>query len=124
MELSKNYQPEGVEDKWSNHWKSKRYFNSTPDERKPFTVVIPPPNVTGVLHMGHTLNETVQDILVRKARMSAFNACWVPGSDHASIATESKVVQMLEKEKGIKKSDLTREEFLKQIGRESCRERG
>ncbi|MFL5743431.1 MAG: valine--tRNA ligase [Niastella sp.] len=113
MELSKNYQPEGVEDKWSKHWKSKRYFNSTPDERKPFTVVIPPPNVTGVLHMGHTLNETVQDILVRKARMSGFNACWVPGSDHASIATESKVVQMLEKEKGIKKSDLTREEFLK-----------
>ncbi|OQP45472.1 valine--tRNA ligase [Niastella yeongjuensis] len=113
MELSKNYQPEGVEDKWSKHWKSKRYFNSTPDERKPFTVVIPPPNVTGVLHMGHTLNETVQDILVRKARMSGFNACWVPGSDHASIATESKVVQMLEKEKGIKKSDLTREEFMK-----------
>ena len=113
MELSKNYQPETVEDKWSSHWKSKRYFNSTPDERKPFTVVIPPPNVTGVLHMGHTLNETVQDILVRKARMSGFNACWVPGSDHASIATESKVVQMLEKEKGIKKSDLSREEFLK-----------
>jgi valyl-tRNA synthetase len=113
MELSKNYQPEAVEDKWSKHWKSKRYFNSTPDERKSFTVVIPPPNVTGVLHMGHTLNETVQDILVRKARMSGFNACWVPGSDHASIATESKVVQMLEKEKGIKKSDLTREEFLK-----------
>jgi valyl-tRNA synthetase len=113
MELSKNYQPEAVEDKWYKHWKSKRYFNSTPDERKAFTVVIPPPNVTGVLHMGHTLNETVQDILVRKARMSGFNACWVPGSDHASIATESKVVQMLEKEKGIKKSDLTREEFLK-----------
>ncbi|OQP59944.1 valine--tRNA ligase [Niastella vici] len=113
MELSKNYQPEVVEDKWYKHWKSKRYFNSTPDERKSFTVVIPPPNVTGVLHMGHTLNETVQDILVRKARMSGLNACWVPGSDHASIATESKVVQMLEKEKGIKKSDLTREEFLK-----------
>lgn len=113
MELSKNYQPEGVEGKWSEHWKSKRYFNSTPDDRKPFTVVIPPPNVTGVLHLGHTLNETVQDILVRRARMTGFNACWVPGSDHASIATESKVVQMLEKEKGIKKSDLTREEFLK-----------
>jgi valyl-tRNA synthetase len=113
MELSKNYQPEAVEDKWSKHWKSKKYFNSTPDARKAFTVVIPPPNVTGVLHMGHTLNETVQDILVRKARMSGFNACWVPGSDHASIATETKVVQMLEKEKGIKKSDLTREEFLK-----------
>jgi valyl-tRNA synthetase len=113
MELSKNYQPESVEEKWSKHWKSKRYFNSTPDGRKAFTVVIPPPNVTGVLHMGHTLNETVQDILVRKARMSGFNACWVPGSDHASIATETKVVQMLEKEKGIKKSDLTRDEFLK-----------
>jgi valyl-tRNA synthetase len=112
MELSKNFEPKSVEEKWTMHWKEKRYFNSTPDERKPFTVVIPPPNVTGVLHMGHTLNETVQDILVRKARMSGFNACWVPGSDHASIATEAKVVQML-KEKGIEKSNLTREEFLK-----------
>lgn len=89
------------------------YFKSTPDEREPFTVVIPPPNVTGVLHMGHTLNETVQDILVRRARMSGYNACWVPGSDHASIATEAKVVQMLKDEKGIDKSTLTREEFLK-----------
>ena len=113
MELSKNYTPSAIEAKWSRHWKDKRYFNSKPDGRKSYTVVIPPPNVTGVLHMGHTLNETVQDILVRKARMSGFNACWVPGSDHASIATEAKVVQMLEKEKGIKKSDLTREEFLK-----------
>jgi valyl-tRNA synthetase len=113
MELSKNYQPESVEDKWSKHWKTKRYFNSTPNDKPPFTIVIPPPNVTGVLHMGHTLNETVQDILVRKARMSGFNACWVPGSDHASIATEAKVVQMLEKEKGIKKSELSRDEFLK-----------
>jgi valyl-tRNA synthetase len=113
MELSKNFEPAAIEIKWTDHWKKKRYFNSQPDERKPFTVVIPPPNVTGVLHMGHTLNETVQDILVRKARMSGFNACWVPGSDHASIATESKVVQMLEKEKGIKKSDLSREEFLR-----------
>src|SRR5688572_21425769 len=113
MELSKNFEPKSIEEKWTSHWKSKRYFNSTPDDRPPFTVVIPPPNVTGVLHMGHTLNETVQDILVRKARMSGFNACWVPGSDHASIATESKVVQMLEKEKGIKKSDLNREEFLR-----------
>src|SRR6476469_9263570 len=112
MELSKNYQPEGVEDKWSEHWKSKRYFNSTPDDREPFTVVIPPPNVTGVLHMGHTLNETVQDILVRRARMSGYNACWVPGTDHASIATEAKVVAML-KEKGIDKKDLSRAEFLK-----------
>ncbi|HZI52473.1 MAG TPA: valine--tRNA ligase, partial [Chitinophagaceae bacterium] len=113
MELSKNFEPAAIEEKWTRQWKEKRYFNSQPDHRKPFTVVIPPPNVTGVLHMGHTLNETVQDILVRKARMSGFNACWVPGSDHASIATESKVVQMLEKEKGIKKSDLNREEFLR-----------
>jgi valyl-tRNA synthetase len=113
MELSKNYTPGTTEEKWSRTWKEKRYFNSTPDSRTPFTIVIPPPNVTGVLHMGHTLNETVQDILVRKARMSGFNACWVPGSDHASIATEAKVVQMLEKEKGIHKKDLTRDEFLK-----------
>ena len=112
MELSKNFEPGSIEDKWTSHWKSKRYFNSTPDDRKAFTVVIPPPNVTGVLHMGHTLNETVQDILVRKARMSGFNACWVPGSDHASIATEAKVVQML-KEKGIDKNKIGREEFLK-----------
>lgn len=112
MELSKNYEPSLVEEKWYAAWKQKNYFNSTPDDRKSFTVVIPPPNVTGVLHMGHTLNETVQDILVRKARMSGFNACWVPGSDHASIATEAKVVQML-KEKGIDKNQLSREEFLK-----------
>lgn len=112
MELSKNYIPEQVESKWYKHWLNKQYFKSIPDNRKAFTVVIPPPNVTGVLHMGHTLNETVQDILVRKARMSDFNACWVPGSDHASIATEAKVVQML-KEKGIDKNNLSREEFLK-----------
>ncbi len=113
MELGKNYNPSTVEDKWYQHWKQQRYFNSTPDNRPAYAVVIPPPNVTGVLHMGHTLNETVQDILVRKARMSGFNACWVPGSDHASIATEAKVVQMLEKEKGIRKSELSREDFLK-----------
>ncbi len=112
MELTKNFEPASVEDKWYKHWLSQRYFNSKPDSRPAFTVVIPPPNVTGVLHMGHTLNETVQDILVRKARMSGFNACWVPGSDHASIATEAKVVAML-KEKGIDKNNLTREEFLK-----------
>ncbi len=112
MELSKNYEPQATEIKWNLHWRNEGYFTSTPDERPAYTVVIPPPNVTGVLHMGHTLNETVQDILVRKARMSGFNACWVPGSDHASIATESKVVQML-KEKGIDKNTLTREEFLK-----------
>ena len=113
MELSKNYIPATVEEKWYKHWMEKGYFKSTPDERKSFTVVIPPPNVTGVLHMGHTLNETVQDILVRKARMSGYNACWVPGSDHASIATEAKVVDMLKHEKGIDKKDLSREEFLK-----------
>ncbi|HET7115296.1 MAG TPA: valine--tRNA ligase, partial [Hanamia sp.] len=128
MELSKNYIPGQVEEKWNEHWKTKKYFKSLPpdqgglppeegglptDNRPPFTVVIPPPNVTGVLHMGHTLNETVQDILVRNARMSGFNACWVPGSDHASIATEAKVVDMLKREKGIDKKDLSREEFLK-----------
>jgi valyl-tRNA synthetase len=111
MELSKNFEPQAIENKWYQHWLDKKYFNSTPDERPAYTVVIPPPNVTGVLHMGHTLNETVQDILVRKARMSGYNACWVPGSDHASIATEAKVVHML-KEKGIDKNSLSREEFL------------
>lgn len=112
MELTKNFEPKAIEEKWTAHWKAKGYFNSIPDDRQSFTVVIPPPNVTGVLHMGHTLNETVQDILVRKARMSGFNACWVPGSDHASIATEAKVVQML-KEKGIDKNKIGRDEFLK-----------
>jgi valyl-tRNA synthetase len=111
MELSKNYIPAATEDRWYAHWLNKRYFNSKPDGRPAFTVVIPPPNVTGVLHMGHTLNETVQDILVRKARMSGFNACWVPGSDHASIATEAKVVGML-RENGIDKNQLTRPEFM------------
>lgn len=113
MELSKNYLPGETEEKWYQHWMDKGYFRSKPDGRPAFTIVIPPPNVTGVLHMGHTLNETVQDILVRRARMSGFNACWVPGSDHASIATEAKVVDMLKREKGIEKSQLSREEFLK-----------
>ena len=113
MELSKNYIPAAIEEKWHKHWMSKKYFKSLPDERPAFTIVIPPPNVTGVLHMGHTLNETVQDILIRKARMSGYNVCWVPGSDHASIATEAKVVDMLKREKGIDKNDLSREEFLK-----------
>ena len=113
MELSKNFEPKGIEEKWIQHWKEKKYFQSKVDHsKKPYTIVIPPPNVTGVLHMGHTLNETVQDILIRHARMNGFNTCWVPGSDHASIATEAKVVQML-KEKGIDKNELTREEFLK-----------
>jgi valyl-tRNA synthetase len=111
MELSKHYIPGPIEEKWSRHWRNKGYFNSYPDERQAFTVVIPPPNVTGVLHMGHTLNETVQDILVRRARMSGFNTCWVPGSDHASIATEARVVAML-KEKKIEKKDLSREAYL------------
>ena len=112
MELSKNYIPSATEDKWYEHWLQKGYFNSRPDGRPPFTVVIPPPNVTGVLHMGHTLNETVQDILVRKARMNGFNACWVPGSDHASIATEARVVAML-RERGIDKNQLSRPEYMK-----------
>src|SRR5258708_1273662 len=111
MELSKNYIPSATEDKWYGKWLNKRYDNSRLDGRPAFTVVIPPPNVTGVLHMGHTLNETVQDILVRKARMSGFNACWVPGSDHASIATEAKVVGML-KERGIDKNTLSRPAFM------------
>ena len=111
MQLSKNYIPSGTEEKWYTHWMNRRYFNSRPDDRPAFTVVIPPPNVTGVLHMGHTLNETVQDILIRNARMRGYNACWVPGSDHASIATEAKVVGML-KEKGIEKKQLSRPEFM------------
>jgi valyl-tRNA synthetase len=111
MELSKHYNPSEIEANWSAHWKEKGYFKSLPDDREAFTVVIPPPNVTGVLHMGHTLNETVQDILVRRARMLGKNACWVPGSDHSSIATEAKVVEMLKK-KGIEKKELSREEFL------------
>ena len=118
MELSKNYIPSATEDKWYEHWMHRRYFSSRPDERPAFTVVIPPPNVTGVLHMGHTLNETVQDILVRKARMNGFNACWVPGSDHASIATEAKVVGML-KERGIDKNQLTRAEFMNHRSRQA-----
>ncbi len=112
MELAKTYNPEEVEGKWYQYWTEHHLFSSKPDGRKPYTVVIPPPNVTGVLHMGHMLNETIQDILVRHARMEGKNACWVPGTDHASIATEAKVVNRLA-EQGIKKTDLTREEFLK-----------
>ena len=111
MELSKNYLPTEVETKWYAHWIEKGYFNSKPDDRDPYTVVIPPPNVTGVLHMGHCLNNSIQDILVRRARMTGKNACWVPGTDHASIATEAKVVAML-RERGIAKSSLSRDEFL------------
>jgi valyl-tRNA synthetase len=111
MELSKNYIPNEVEARWYEHWLSKSYFASKPDEREAYTVVIPPPNVTGVLHMGHCLNNSIQDILIRRARMHGKNACWVPGTDHASIATEAKVVGML-RERGITKSSLSREEFL------------
>jgi len=111
-ELSKRYNPAEVEDKWYEHWLKAGHFHSEPDEREAYSVVIPPPNVTGQLHMGHILNNTIQDTLVRRARMEGKNACWVPGTDHASIATEAKVVNML-REKGIRKSDLTREEFLK-----------
>ncbi len=112
MDLSKNFDHTIAEQKWYQHWLDKNYFHSEPDEREPYTVVIPPPNVTGVLHMGHCLNNTIQDILVRRARMQGKNACWVPGTDHASIATEAKVVQML-RERGIAKSSLSREDFLK-----------
>jgi len=112
MSISKTYQPKEAEERWYQYWLDNKFFRSVPDEREPYTIVIPPPNVTGVLHMGHMLNNTIQDVLVRRARMKGKNACWVPGTDHASIATEAKVVAML-KEKGINKKDLTREEFLK-----------
>lgn len=110
--LSTRYEPQAIEKRWSEFWEAGRYFHSEPDGRKPYTIVIPPPNVTGVLHMGHMLNNTLQDVLVRRARMLGYNACWVPGTDHASIATEAKVVAKLKKE-GIEKSSLTREEFLR-----------
>ena len=111
MEIPTQYNPHKTEDKWYSYWIENGYFKSTPDEREPYTIVIPPPNVTGVLHMGHMLNNTIQDVLVRRARMLGKNACWVPGTDHASIATEAKVVHKL-RESGIKKSDLSRDEFL------------
>ena len=111
-QLPKNIDPEQIESKWYNYWLENKLFHSTPDNRKPYTIVIPPPNVTGVLHMGHVLNNTIQDILVRRARMLGYNALWVPGTDHASIATEAKVVKKL-KSQGIDKHQLSREEFLK-----------
>ena len=114
MALASKYNPTDIEAKWYQYWLEHSFFKSTPDERKPYTIVIPPPNVTGVLHMGHMLNNTIQDILVRRARMMGFNACWVPGTDHASIATEAKVVNRLA-EKGIKKTDLSRDEFLSHV---------
>lgn len=112
MQISEKYTPQETEQKWYDFWLKNNYFHSEPNEKPPYTIVIPPPNVTGILHMGHMLNNTIQDILVRRARMQGFNACWVPGTDHASIATEAKVVAKL-KEEGINKADITREEFLK-----------
>ncbi len=112
MELSTRYTPSEVESRWYEHWEKSGYFHSTPDGREPFSIVIPPPNVTGVLHMGHMLNNTIQDILIRKARLDGKNACWVPGTDHASIATEAKVVRWLREEKKLRKADLTREQFI------------
>ena len=111
MQIADKYSPQEIESKWYDYWIEKRLFHSEPDQREPYTIVIPPPNVTGMLHMGHMLNNTLQDVLVRRARMSGKNACWVPGMDHASIATEAKVVAMLH-EKGIEKSSLSREKFL------------
>lgn len=111
MDIASKYNPVSLENKWYSYWMEKKYFHSEPDEREPYTIVIPPPNVTGVLHMGHMLNNTIQDVLVRRARMQGKNACWVPGTDHASIATESKVVTKLKNE-GINKDDLSRDEFL------------
>ncbi|MCB0784390.1 MAG: class I tRNA ligase family protein, partial [Flavobacteriales bacterium] len=111
MELPKRYDPQHSEDRWYGHWMARGYFHSEPDEREPFTIAIPPPNVTGVLHMGHMLNNTIQDVLVRRARMQGKNACWVPGVDHASIATEAKVVKKL-RDEGLTKQQLGREKFL------------
>ncbi|MFY1048430.1 valine--tRNA ligase [Chryseobacterium sp. GP-SGM7] len=112
MQISEKYNPQETEQKWYSYWLENKYFHSEPNEKPPYTIVIPPPNVTGILHMGHMLNNTIQDILIRRARMQGFNACWVPGTDHASIATEAKVVAKLKSE-GINKSDITREDFLK-----------
>jgi valyl-tRNA synthetase len=112
MELSARYTPSEIEERWYAHWEGRGYFRSVPDDREPFSIVIPPPNVTGMLHMGHMLNNTIQDILIRKARLDGKNACWVPGTDHASIATEAKVVRWLREEKKLRKVDLTREQFM------------
>ena len=111
MEIPSKYNPANTEDKWYSYWIEKKYFHSVPDNREPYTIVIPPPNVTGVLHMGHMLNNTLQDVMIRRARMQGKNACWVPGTDHASIATEAKVVNKL-KEEGVKKEDIGRDKFL------------
>ena len=112
MKIPLKFNSNEIEEKWYSYWIKNNYFKSIPDKRDPYTIVIPPPNVTGVLHMGHMLNNSIQDILIRRSRMKGLNACWVPGTDHASIATEAKVVEKLKKQ-GIDKKDLTREEFLK-----------
>ena len=112
MSISSKYNFNDIEDKWYSYWIKNKFFNSHPDNREPYTIVIPPPNITGVLHMGHMLNNTIQDILIRRARLLGKNACWIPGTDHASIATEAKVVESL-KEKGIDKNDISRDEFIK-----------
>jgi valyl-tRNA synthetase len=111
MKSSEAYQPEQLEAKWYKYWMEHNYFHSEVDERKPYTIVIPPPNVTGELHMGHMLNNTIQDVLIRRARLQGYNACWVPGTDHASIATEAKVVEKL-KHEGIDKSTISRQAFM------------
>ena len=110
--INKTFTPAEIESKWYDYWLEHKMFKSVPNEKEAYTIVIPPPNVTGVLHLGHTLNNTIQDILIRRARMLGYNACWVPGTDHASIATENKVIELLA-EQGIEKKDLTREDFLK-----------
>ena len=114
MSIAKKYSPQEAENKWYSYWQENGFFRSVPEDREPYTIVIPPPNVTGVLHMGHMLNNTIQDVLIRKSRTQVKNACWVPGTDHASIATEAKVVAML-KVKGIDKKDISREEYLKYV---------
>ena len=111
MSIPSKFTPKDVEQKWYDYWTANNYFHSTPDSREPYTIVIPPPNVTGVLHMGHLMNNTLQDVLIRRARMRGYNACWVPGTDHASIATEAKVVNKL-KSQGIDKNEIGREAFL------------
>ena len=111
MEIPSKFDAKSIESKWYAYWQKNNFFKSTPDDREPYTIVIPPPNVTGILHMGHMLNNSLQDIIIRRARMRGYNACWVPGTDHASIATEAKVVAKLQSD-GIENRDLTREEFL------------
>ena len=120
MELATKYDPQAVESKWYQYWIDNKLFSSKPDGREPYTIVIPPPNVTGVLHMGHMLNNTLQDILVRRARMEGKNACWVPGTDHASIATEAKVVGKLA-EQGIKKTSARRSRWMSLAAKESLK---